>query len=205
MVPSEFRRQGAVSGAFVVKVSIFTVILYGLVFGALGFVHYQIARRDLMAMREIWKTREPLYNNVQAMKHDLAEIKKIRQELDGWKNARLGWGERLLTLQQIVPPAMQVRRLSIRGDQELVKEKGTQSAVGIPARRYVIDIDGKIVGEEANVLVNKFLGDFEKAEAFTNVLQSLTLQGLKREARAESEFPEWSFSVQAVSKRQAFQ
>jgi hypothetical protein len=205
MLPSEFRRQGAVSGAFLVRVSVFTVVLYGLVFGVLGFVHYEIARRDLMAAREIWKVREPLYNNVQAMKHDLAEIKKIQQELEGWRRARLRWDERLLTLQKIVPSAMQMRRLSIRGDQELVKEKGTQSAIGVPARRYIIDVDGKIVGEEANVLVNRFLADFEKSDAYANVLQSLTLQGLRREAKMESDLPEWSFSVQAISTRQAFQ
>ena len=205
MLPGEFRRQGAVSGAFMVKVSVFTVLLYGLVFGALGFVHYEIARRDLMAARDIWKMREPLYSSVQAMKHDLAEIKKIEQELNGWQQARVAWDERLLTLQKIVPPTMQIRRLSIRGDQDLVKEKGSTSQIGTPARRYIVDVDGVIVGEEANVLVNKFLADFEKSSAFSNVLQSITLQGLRREARMGSDQPEWWFSVQAVSKRYAFQ
>lgn len=205
MVPGEFRRQGAVSGVFMIRVTIFTVVLYGLVFGVLGFIHYEIARRDLMAAREIWKMREPIYNNVQAMKHDLAEIKKIRQELEGWQRARVSWDERLLTLQKITPAAMQIRRLSIRGEQDLIKEKGTASEVGIPARRYILDVDGLIAGEEANVLVNRFLADFEKSPAFSDVLQSLSLQGLRREARMGSEHPEWWFSVQAVSKRRAFQ
>lgn len=205
MKSSEFRHQGAVSGAFALRVTIFAVILYGAVFGALGFVRYEIARRDVIVAREIWKIREPLYNNVQAVKHDLAEIKKVEQELDGWKAARVSWSEKLLAVQMVVPSAVQLRRLSIRGDQELVKEKGMSTAVGIPARRYLIDIDGKIVSEDANVYVNKFIKGIEIASSYSNLLQTLTLQELKRGPRTDTGSPEWFFSIQAVSKRQMFQ
>ena len=80
-------------------------------FSVLGFVWYEIAQRDLAAAREIWRIREPMYNQIMAMKQDLAVEKKLQQELDGWKTWRLAWTPLLLEFQKVVPPTMQIKRL----------------------------------------------------------------------------------------------
>ena len=61
------------------RVSVTSVVAFALVFGLLGLVRFRIARRDLIACREIWKMREPLYNQILAMKQDLATTKKLQQ------------------------------------------------------------------------------------------------------------------------------
>ncbi len=207
MKSGEFRRQGAVSGAFAVRISIFTTMGLALIFGSLAFFNYQIARQDLMAAREVWKTREPMYNAIQSMKHDLVELQKVEQELAGWASARVDWDARLLALQQIVPPGMQFRRLNIRGDHEFVKAKDQSitEAGGKPGRKYTIALEGKIISDNPVAVVNQFMDLLGRAEGFKGLLANVRLpEGLKQ-AMGQTDVPESLFVLEATSVRLEFQ
>lgn len=218
MKAGEFRRQGAVSGTFIVQMSILTVIGFGLMFSALAFVNYRNARADLMASREIWKVREPLYNKIQSMKADVAELRKIKQELGGWASSRVVWHTRLLQLQQIVPVNLQIRRMSVRGEHEFVRPKPAPSAdpaaegkvappasEGTPGRRYYTTVDGRASGEKADQVVHLFVRVVQQADSFKGVLDDAKLAGGLHQdggSRGTSDTPsEWRFTIEAVSDR----
>jgi hypothetical protein len=204
MKSGEFRRQGAVSGAFVVQVCIFSTLAFGLVFGALGFMHFQIARKELEGAREVWKMREPRYNTLQSMRNDLTELQKIREELEGWANSRVHWDERFLKLQEIVPAAMQFRRVMIRGDHDFIREGKGATAVSLPGRIYVISMEGRIVSDNPVAVVNQFMDSLARAEGFQGLLSGVRMpEGLKQES-SQSEVPEARFIVEATTERLAF-
>lgn len=221
MKPGEFRRQGAVSGTFIVQMSIFTTIALGVLFGGLAFVNYRNARADLMASRQIWKTREPLYNKIQAMKADVAELRKIRAELGGWSSSRVEWHTRLLQLQHIVPANVQIRRMSVRGEYEFIKPKPAPSAdpaaaaaaaegkpapaasEGTPARRYYTTIDGRASGEQADQVVHLFVRIIQQSDEFRQVFEGAKLAGGLHQdggSRGSGEAgTEWRFTIEAMS------
>lgn len=210
MKPAEFRHQGAVSGAFVVRVSVASVVSFALVFGLLGLARFRIARQDLIDCREIWKMREPLYNQILAMKQDLATAKKLQQELKGWAASRINWGDPLLELQQIVPATMQLRQLSLRGETEFKQssapapEGGEGSAPAAPAqpvRRFYLIIEGKATGNLAENMVVQFVRTLGEASTFKAFLESKKLQSLQREASQGGEQVDRAFTIEAITIR----
>lgn len=184
--PQEFRRQGAVSGAFIVRVSVSSVVAFALVFGLLGLMRFRIARQDLIYCRDTWKMREPLYNQILSMKQDLATMKKLQQELNGWNASRINWGDPLLEIQRIVPAAMQLRQLNLRG--ELDFKQGGSGGEGEPAsppqpvRRFFLLIEGKATGDRAETMVLQFVRALGEASTFKTFLESKKLQSLQRDA-----------------------
>lgn len=203
--PSEFRRQGAVSGAFIVRVSIASILAFGGLFALLAFVRFRIARQDLLACREIWKMREPLYNQIMDMKQDLATEKKIQQELVGWEDVRIDWEPALLGLQGIVPSTMQLRRLNVRGEQNFRREKvpDGEGEVEVPVRRFFLVVEGKATGDKAEDLVVQFVRAMGKEPVFAPILESIKLQSLQRDTSQRGEQFDRMFRVEATTVARA--
>ncbi len=212
--PGEFRRQGAVSGAFAMQVSIFSVLAFAILFGLLAFMRHQTATREFEEMTEIWTVREPMYNRLQAMKQDLATIRKLQSELRGWNAARVEWRDPMIQLQMIFPATMQLRRLDIRGDLEikltqsgpLPGEEGEGAApapaqTGTPQRRYIIRLDGKATGSMAEDDVVRFVGDIQQASLYKPLIESIKLNSLQRDAGSTEDQVNRLFSIEATMKR----
>ena len=210
--PHEYRRQGAVSGTFILRVSIGTALAFLTLFSVLGFVWYEIAQRDLAAAREIWRIREPMYNQIMAMKQDLAVEKKLQQELDGWKTWRLAWTPLLLEFQKIVPSTMQIKRLNMRGDMELSRKGGATSSGEmdtaaankvsfIPTIKYNIVFDGKASGAEAETTVVQFVRTIGRAAGYESILDpaSVKLRSMQRDTSEAGEQPDRIFSIEATT------
>ncbi|HPF99893.1 MAG TPA: hypothetical protein PLE77_07480 [Kiritimatiellia bacterium] len=210
--PHEYRRQGAVSGTFILRVSIGTALAFLTLFSVLGFVWYEIAQRDLAAAREIWRIREPMYNQIMAMKQDLAVEKKLQQELDGWKTWRLAWTPLLLEFQKIVPPTMQIKRLNMRGDMELARKGGATSSgemdtaaaakvTFIPTIKYNMIFDGKASGAEAETTVVQFVRTIGRAAGYESILDpaSVKLRSMQRDTSEAGEQPDRVFSIEATT------
>jgi hypothetical protein len=212
---TEFRRQGAVSGAFVLRTSVGSILAFITLFSLLGAVQYRIARQDLMACREIWRIREPLYDQMQAMKEDLSMERKVQQELRGWGAARLEWYDPLLELQQLVPPTLQFRHMIIRGDIEVrvpqsaapaESEDGSAApeapaAAPVPQRRFYISLDGRASGRMAEDAVVRFVREIGKATLLKSFLESIKLQSLQRDSVQAGEQADRLFSIEATSTR----
>jgi len=210
--PHEFRRQGAVSGTFMIRVSIGTALAFLTLFSVLGFVWYEISQRDLDAAREIWRIREPMYNQIMAMKQDLAVEKKLEQELDGWEAWRLEWTPLLLEFQKIVPPAMQIKRLGVGGGVDLTRKGGATSSGEMddaaaqkvsfsPVIKYTLTFDGKASGNEAETTVVQFVRTFGRAPGFEPILDpaSVKLRSMQRDTSQGGEQPDRVFSIEAAT------
>jgi hypothetical protein len=214
--PSEFRRQGAVSGPFILRVSVGSILAFITLFSLLGAIQYRIAHQDLLACREIWRLREPLYNQIQAMKEDLATEKKLQQELKGWAASRLEWLDPLIELQQIVPASLQLKHLSVRGETEIrqaapppemTEEGGTALAAAppsiIPTRRFYLNLDGRATGRMAEDVVVQFVREIGRADLLKSFLESVKLQSLQRDSSQAGDQAGRVFAIEAITMRRA--
>ncbi len=210
---SEYRRQGAVSGAFILRTTILSVVSFGLLFGLLSGTRFRVAQQDLLASQEIWALRAPMYDQIMAMKQDLAMEKKLRQELKGWQTGRILWTQPLEELRKVVPPTMQLRRLDIRGDLEVQQsvvnvetEAGagaapaqTEQIQGKPMRKYSINLDGKASGQMAETVVVQFVRMLPQDPVFAPIFKSVKLQSLQREMIQSGGVADRAFSIEALT------
>lgn len=210
---SEYRYQGAVSSLFIVRTSMATLIAFSAVFVLMGVTRYRTARADLAACREIWRMREPMYNQVLAMKQDLATFKKQQQELAGWGLSRINWYDPLLELQAIVPPSLQLKRLNVRGEMELGRRvveadaeggpaKAAAAATGItPSRQFFISLDGKALGKMAEDVVVQFVRTLDSSRKIKPLLQTIKLQSLQRDTSASGKEASRTFTIEATTRK----
>jgi len=208
--PSEFRRQGAVSGPFMLRASILSGMAFTLLFGMLGFVNFQIAREDLAACKQVWAIRKPMYDQIMAMREDMATQKKIQQELKGWQVSRVNWTRQLHELQDIVPASLQLKRLGIRGELEMKLKSAPVPAegeaapeapptLGTPTRRFFINMEGKATGQMAESVVVQFVRTIGSARTFKQILDSIKLQSMQKENSTadQGEQADRVFSIEA--------
>lgn len=217
MKATEYRRQGLVSTAFIIRASILTVALLALVFGALLLIQHRNARQQLHSARALWKAREPIYRQIQAVKQDLATKRKLDQELEGWKTSRIEWEKLLPALQGIVPPSLQFRRLNVRGEMDIrlpkVKTAKAGAAAkpaadpaapapgGTLARLFFLLIEGRASGDKAEDAVLQFDAALRREPVFRALLQSVRLQRLQSEDMAASAAADRAFTIEASTAR----
>lgn len=216
---SEYRRQGAVSNAFILRMSVVSVLAFTTLFAAIFAVRFQIAHRDLMAARQIWAMREPIYTQVQSMKQDLALMKKLNQELNGWEEARTDWVPVLDEIARLMPPTAQLRRFNVRGETE-IKAGGSAApalvgglgdvqaaaakpvaSAGLPGRRYYLTFDGKASGDMAEAVVVQFVRTLGRSEVLSPILDAIKLASLQREAAVEGGEADRRFVIEASTIR----
>lgn len=204
---TEYRRQGMVSGTFLMRVSLAAIVCFSLLFGALGAFRYREARRQLAAARKIWAIREPLYRKILAMKQDVATYRKLNQELSGWAGSRVTWHPPLKVLQQIVHPSMQLRRLNIRGETEIRVPRGTTSAtakaqpLSNPIRQFFLTIEGRASGYLAEDVVLQFDASIRRAPSFREILETVRLQRLQSETAPPGKQADRSFAFEASTMK----
>jgi hypothetical protein len=214
---SEFRHQGGASSVLIVRSLTILGVAACVLFSAGTVLRFRAARRELISCRETWKQCEPVYNQLQAMKQDMATQRKLETELKGWEQSRVLWEGPLVELQEIVPPVMQLRRLAIEGRLETIllpapppppgDELGEsdQAAPEPPkqlARRFHVFLDGKVVGEMAEDVVVQFVRVLSREKAFDGLLENVKLQSLQRESGQSAVGPAGRvFSIEARSRK----
>jgi len=222
MKEGEFRHQGAVSGAFIVRITLASLLGFGVLFGFISFMRMRTAQNDLVAAENIWEMRKPYYEKIQAMKKDLATEKKLSKELDGWKRSRIAWHEQLFALQKLIPSSMQLQQLSIRGDlkfgkppprpavkkkenkedkekKKKKKKKAPVISVGTPFREYSIRLMGRTSGEKAEYVVVQFVRVLDRSTAYRSLLKSIKLLSLNRDTTSDTGQNDQRFVIEAMT------
>ncbi|MBP7828880.1 MAG: hypothetical protein KA248_03065 [Kiritimatiellae bacterium] len=211
---TEYRRQGLVSTAFTIRVSIVTVLVFSGLFGVLALLRHRNERQMLFAAQELWRVREPLYRKTLDMKQDLATKRKLDQELGGWQASRIAWTGPLEELRLIAAPTLQFRRLNIRGEMDIRVPKtkapkagegkpaggAAPAPAGTPARRFFLLVEGRAVGDKAEDSVLQFDAALRRAAAFRGLLESVRLQKLESEEAGKGPAGQ-AFAIEAATPR----
>ena len=112
--------------------------------------------------------------------------------------SRIAWTDSLFSLQQLVPPNIQLTRLNMVGDTVIsAKEPGDKDTPGTPARRFSLQLQGKTVGDLSDQDVIRFVDSIRMDARMNDWLESVKLQEVhaqrhdgrdQREGQAELTF-----------------
>lgn len=219
---SEFRRQGVVSGIFVVRTISGTLAAVAVLVGLFSLLNYRTAQRELASSREIWRMRKPVYEKIQGMKADLATQRKLDEEMRGWEAGRIDWYEVLTSVRKVVPQSMQLRRFNVRAETEVKVPKAPAAVVaaapdggsapppptkvtGMPVRQFFINIDGRAAGHKSEDVVVQFVRTLGGAEEFRYLFETIKLQSLQRDtAQGGDQASDRMFSIEAATVKKEF-
>jgi len=226
---AERRYQGPVSQAFMVRgaLALLAVLVAGL--GGGMIVRHAEVRQRLRSAQEEWSRTEPRYQKLLAVQGEIARNRALLTELDGWKTARLEGYFLLSALQELVPPTVQFTRLGVRSEIVLVKEPEAEKpkepeaparkapagkagdaaaaekagpkseAPGLPARKYIVNINGKAVGERAEEEVGQFERALRESPVLEPVFESVKLLNLSRASSLQEQDAGSRFELECIT------
>ncbi|NCC52117.1 MAG: hypothetical protein EOM20_12990 [Spartobacteria bacterium] len=200
----EIRHAGMLGEAFLLRIVVIVVVcLLGLGI-ALSMLHANSIRREMDGLQRLYQQKDPIYQEVRAMQADIAENEGIRSEMEGWRTSSPDWGAYLMDVQKLVPDSIQMVRLSLRGEINMPRTKGSTSKAVLPYREYRMTVDGISQGELADEVVIKFVRDLKEAPGLSEFLDAVTLQRIEKEklgGRDAVDMQRRTFAIQAVSRR----
>jgi len=168
LIYEEEQRSGSsVSLALMLRVTVGAVAFLMLV----GIVSFYSGYRTLQNRVQIgidtWKETEPKYKEAIRIRSELAIESDVLKEIQGWRTARVAWGEQLEQLQPAIPAVIQLTELRVGQTILLVSNN-------IPARGFELKIAGHTAAEGSEVNVVRLL-DALKAAPFKETIEAATL------------------------------
>ncbi len=170
---------------------------------AIGLVNYRSVTHGLVQAEERWAILEPTYESVQKIQMDKNANDTIAGELAGWNDSAVKWHVPIAELATLVPPDIQLTRLTVKGDVGQVQSTGpkVEGAKPQPAyRTFTIRIDGVADGEFSDQTVIEFVKAIQKAPGYQDWIESVKLQGLQRSTSKNGGENERVFRVDLESK-----
>jgi type II secretory pathway component PulJ len=202
----ELRYAGALSPVFILRISALALLALLALGIVLVLFHMGSVKQNLKQLETRYDDLKPVYEQVRTMQQHLAENKKILEELGGWRASRVEWSQSLMDLQAIVPPSVQLMNMRVQGSIIMVgaekKGPGGKKKPGTPARRFKMDISGKVVGGQAEEVVVQFIRTLRSPDKFQPELDSVKLQRLQKESSRGSRSPDetqFLFGIEALS------
>ena len=137
------------------------------------------------------------------MKEDLETNKKLIRELESLAKSRITWHETLMDLRAIIPETMSLSRMMMRDSVQMLKFKAWEKKSPVPARSFVMNLDGRIQDQIADAVVVQLIRDLNSSDKFEPLMASVELkgQGLKREMGGRNGGQNrWVFGIEAIGK-----
>jgi hypothetical protein len=178
----EVRHAGLLSEAFVFRVLAAVLVALVAIGAVLLMLHVRNIRRDLKSSRRLFNQKDVLYQDIRAMQMDITDNKRLLEELDGWHISRMDWDEALMNLAAVVPPSIQMSRMTVRGDIQMPRAQRGQrlQKAPLPFREYKIILDGTSEGELADEVVVQFIRLLKESPGFKDLFESVNLQRIER-------------------------
>jgi hypothetical protein len=200
----ELRQPGVMNPKVLMRISIFSV--GGILALVIVFllIHVGAVKRALSHARADFRKLDPIFQDVRAMQQDLEYDRTLREELDTWHTARFNWHEHLKSLPGVVPPTIQMTRLTVKGTVVVIQPPAwDKKSLPVPARKWTMRLDGKAAGERGNEVVVQFVRTLRAAPGLESVLHTVQLStGLKRTQMGTDGTVNWAFGIEATSTQE---
>ncbi|MFC1461316.1 hypothetical protein ACFLQR_02210 [Verrucomicrobiota bacterium] len=168
ILDSECRSGGSISKKFIIRVvaiivpTVLLLIIIPIMFAG------RAAKRLQRAAEQEEKKIEPVYKVVMALRDDLDEQQSLYTHIEGWRKSRMDWYEILTGLQTIAPTNVQFTRLTVN--------ETIESVDGLPARKVLMLIKGKVVGKDAKQDAQRLDRDIKERPPFASLLSSVNVR-----------------------------
>lgn len=168
ILDSEMRSSSTVSLKFMVRVAAVGVpILLGIVIAGL-IIGGRSARQSLRFAEQQKSQLDPVYKSVIGLKYELQECRQMADVLEGWGASRTDWHLLLRQIQGVMPPSIQLLRLTVNETIEQVNNA--------PVRTSGMYMKGKVVGERAEDDVQSLDKMLKEKSPFTNLFSKVDVK-----------------------------
>ena len=141
ILDSERRSSGRISGKFIIMSSVsIAVVIFALLI-AFVLIGAQSAKNQLVFAEQEQKQLEPVFKTVNELKQELDVMQNLTNAISVWSRTRPEWPDLFAGLQAIVPPNIQLIRLTMNESFTMVGDT--------PARSVSIYLQGKATGDHS--------------------------------------------------------
>ena len=141
ILDSEKRSGSAVSMKFAFRVLAVAIpVILGIVIMVL-ILGARVAKQNLQFAEQEKSQLDPVYKSVIGLKQELRGCQHLAEVLDGWNTARPDWFSLLSQFQMIVPPSIQLLRLTVNETIEKLDN--------VPTRSAGMYLKGRVMGDRA--------------------------------------------------------
>lgn len=158
ILQTEQRSASVISVKSILRISIIIVPVILLLVFASSFLSNSKLVRDLHKLEVEWRSVEPQRADALRLLDAFKVNSDIKKELDGFKNSNISWNKQLTGLMREAPREIQIQKLRITHTLQLVDD--------IPARTFVLTLNGKAVGPKAADNVQLLLDRINRSESF---------------------------------------
>jgi hypothetical protein len=159
---SERRYQGKISLGFIVRAVLFTAVCLALLLLVRQVMSDVLRARELAAREALWLTLGPEHERHLEFEKQLGIARKYDRELKGWSEARLDVGALLDAFQRMVPPSIQLVRLTIEDEfEQPARRPGAARDAPALARTLRWRLSGRAHGEDAGAQVEHLIRDLK--------------------------------------------
>lgn len=206
MRPAEYRYQGPVSRKFVALVAGGVLAVSVLLYASLEWVQRANLAKEVAQLSTAWNDMGPRYEVLKKQRAAYAHCEALQKELLPWNKTRVGWSDLLKELGAMVPESIQLTRLSVRCDWNMIKqiappskdpEKPSPQLPGLPARRYFLTLSGRAAGEAGGDEAVRMVNQLKQSAGYSAVFETVKLQNLLRDTQA-NDLADRSFSIEGV-------
>lgn len=148
-----------VSAALVASLALWLVLVY---------TSYRNLQVSVKQCEEKWKAMEPTHKATKQLKADLAQKSAKLKELQGWRTARIAWGQQMESLQTITPPMIQLTELRVSHD-ILVRTNN------LPSRVFEMRLAGRTGAARSEVNVSEFQQALFKQPPFNSLVEAVSI------------------------------
>lgn len=174
ILDSERRSGSSVSLKFMVRAAAAVIpIVLGIMLAGLVMVS-RSASQSLKFAEQEKRQQAPMYQSAVVLQQQVKEYRQVADALAGWSASRADWRALLDRFQTVVPPSIQVLRLTVT---ETLGQAGNA-----PARIAGLNINGRVVGDRAEEAVQTLDRALRSDPVFTNVFAKVDVKRFEASA-----------------------
>jgi hypothetical protein len=148
LLDSERRSSSMLSLRSIIRIGSIVGPIALVVFLLLGGMAFFRTVHEVNMLESRWKEMQPRTKEAARCLADYQVNREVVKSIEGWRRSRLAVHEQLLGLMRIVPPEVQLLRLTLLQDVTVGSNK-------VPGRVFSLNVQGKATGASAELRVKE--------------------------------------------------
>jgi len=163
LLKSEERSASRISRKFILKVSaVFAGLLLAALVGIV-LIGARSAKQSLLFAQQEKKQLEGAFRTIEELRQELTSLQELTNAISSWAQTRPDWPALLCGVQSIVPPNIQLTRLTASESITLVDNA--------PTRIVTLYLQGKAAGEHSETDVQELEKSLKEKPPFSEIME----------------------------------
>ena len=174
ILPAEQRSGGALSIKSLSRIGIIILPIMLLLTISYFIANAVVASTKLRVLEDQWFRAEPLQERAENLNKQLNDHRKIKTELEGWKNTHINWHPQFAELQNWVPSTIQLQSVAIKQMLPFIDEQYL-------ARVFSLRIRGIATTASAYQDVETLRNTLHNSGTFTGIVETVKVSDFEED------------------------